>query len=140
MRRRMKARMKISLSSASVWTTSRRFSSSIARTAPPSRTRMRVKPATPRSVLISPAKSPGTSTSQQLLAAHSGKDDLETAGQDHQKVVVTLARLDQHFAGARIGTLTMRFEARELQRRELGKYLLSALFKKIARHRVLLHS
>src|SRR5882672_3310065 len=61
-RRRMNARMKISLNSASLWTRWRRCSLSMASTSPSSRTRARTTLAAPRSVLISPENWPGACT------------------------------------------------------------------------------
>ena len=76
----------------------------------------------------------------QLFAEHAGKSSLETAGKHNQQLSMTLAGLDQHLSGVRIGARTMRFQARDLRWREFGEYLLAAPFKKIARHCGLLHS
>jgi hypothetical protein len=62
MRRRMKARIKSSLSSASFCTTRSRPSCSIAITSPSSRTRARTDAPDPRRVLISPPKLPAVWT------------------------------------------------------------------------------
>ena len=73
----------------------------------------------------------------QLLAAHSGKLDLEASGEDHHETVVTLARLDQYLTGTRLDALTMRLEARDLRRRELGKSLMTTPFQNLVHHAAL---
>jgi hypothetical protein len=85
---------------------------------------------------------PGKITRQQhryqRFAQHPGQGQLEAPGQDDEEIPVTLAWLDQDLAGVGFDPLAMRFEARDLLCRELGKELFATLLEEIVDHRVVL--
>ena len=123
MRRRMNARMKSSLSSASFWTTRRSPSFSIAMTSPSSRTRARTVAPEPRSALISPAKLPAVWIVTGVSPAIPGSTTSMAPDSTTRMRPCRSPGSVEHFPGTDAAPFPVRLEPVDLRRRELREHL-----------------
>src|SRR6202167_4345834 len=141
-RRRMKARIISSLSSASVCTISRICSASIAIASPachrdpiaplPRSQRSLSRAAAQRAHLA--AEATRREHVQKLLAAMIVLQDLYASREHDEHVHMTTAGLRQNLSALGLDAPPVALEARQLRRAELGKHLLATLLQELVHH------
>ena len=128
-RRRMKARIRISPSSASVWTSATSRSWSTSMTSPGALAPIRTITRRPDSMLDFAREHSGPDRGDQDLSfvRIRGANDLELPACDDEEGNVAVARLDEHLAGLDVAGPPERGHPSDLRRRERRKHLLESL-------------